>query len=80
MLFYNTLYDENASCHFALGAAYPNCLKGSENMSEEELLQNGVNDSLVHVDFMVGDESTEIIGIKENGEEVEIFKNGDFVI
>lgn len=80
VLFYNTLYDENASCHFALGAAYPSCLEGSENMSEEELLQKGVNDSLVHVDFMVGDESTEIVGIKENGEEVEIFKNGDFVI
>lgn len=80
VLFYNTLYDENASCHFALGKSYPTCLEGGEKLSIEELKERGMNDSLTHVDFMVGDETTEIIGVKENGEEVEIFKEGNFVI
>ena len=80
VLFYNTLYDENASCHFALGKSYPTCLEGGEKLSTEELKERGMNDSLTHVDFMVGDETTEIIGVKENGEEVQIFKEGNFVI
>lgn len=80
VLFYNTLYDENASCHFALGKSYPTCLEGGEKLSIEELKERGMNDSLTHVDFMVGDETTEIIGVKENGEEVKIFKEGNFVI
>lgn len=80
VLFYNTLYDENASCHFALGKSYPTCLEGGEKLSIEELKERGMNDSLTHVDFMVGDQTTEIIGVKENGEEVQIFKEGNFVI
>lgn len=80
VLFFETLYDENASCHLALGKAYPTCIEGGENMSDEELLQNGVNDSIIHVDFMIGDETTEIKGISYDNEEVQIFKNGDFVI
>ncbi|MDU5471358.1 MAG: aminopeptidase [Peptoniphilus harei] len=80
VLFYNTLYDENASCHFALGKSYPTCLEGGEKLSIEELKERGMNDSLTHVDFMVGDETTEIIGVKENGEQVQIFKEGNFVI
>lgn len=80
VLFYNTLYDENASCHFALGKSYPSCLEGGEKLSIEELKERGMNDSLTHVDFMVGDATTEIIGVKENGEEVQIFKDGNFVI
>lgn len=80
VLFYNTLYDENASCHFALGKSYPSCIEGGEKLTIEELKERGMNDSLTHVDFMVGDASTEIIGIKENGEEVQIFKDGNFVI
>lgn len=80
VLFYNTLYDENASCHFALGKSYPTCLEGGEKLSIEELKERGMNDSLTHVDFMVGDETTEIIGVKENGDQVQIFKEGNFVI
>jgi aminopeptidase len=80
LIFYNTLFDENASCHFAFGEAYPSCLKGSENMSKEELLEKGVNDSLTHVDFMVGSEELEIIGETAAGEKVQVFKNGDWVI
>ncbi|SHG95754.1 aminopeptidase [Anaerosphaera aminiphila DSM 21120] len=80
ILFFNTLYDENASCHFALGKAYPTCIVGGESMSEKELLENGANDSLVHVDFMVGDETTNIIGVTKDNREIEIFKNGNFSI
>lgn len=80
LIFYNTLFDENASCHFAFGEAYPSCLKGSENMSKEELLEKGVNDSLTHVDFMIGSAELEIIGETATGEKVQVFKNGDWII
>ena len=80
LIFYNTLFDENASCHFAFGEAYPSCLTGSENMSKEELLENGVNDSLTHVDFMIGSAELEIIGETVSGEKVQVFKNGNWVI
>lgn len=80
LIFMNTLYDENASCHFALGAAYPTCLKGGVEMDDEQLLLHGMNRSQRHVDFMVGDESLEVVGITESGEEILIMKDGDFVI
>lgn len=80
ILFFNTLYDENASCHLALGMAYPSCIEGGEKMSIEELKERGLNYSLSHVDFMVGDETTNIVGIKEDGQEMQIFKDGNFVI
>lgn len=76
-LFYSTLFDENASCHLAFGAAYPTCVQGGAAMSEEELLKNGINDSQIHVDFMIGDETTEIIGYKE-GKEYKIFEEGNW--
>jgi len=78
ILFYNTLFDENASCHFALGKAYPVCIKGGSEMSKDELKAAGVNDSLVHVDFMVGTKDLEIIGIRKDGSEEKIFINGHF--
>ncbi|QEN03710.1 aminopeptidase [Thiospirochaeta perfilievii] len=78
ILFFNTLFDENASCHFALGKAYPINIKGGTTMSPSELQSAGGNDSLVHVDFMVGTDDLEIIGIKENGDKVPVFKNGNF--
>lgn len=77
-MFYKTLFDENASCHLAIGAAYP-CIKNIENMSNEELERIGINDSSIHVDFMIGTEDLEIIGITRTNEEIPIFKNGDFV-
>ncbi|WP_297421237.1 aminopeptidase [Clostridium sp.] len=80
LIFYNTLFDENASCHLAFGKAYPSCLKDSENMSEEELKENGVNDSLTHVDFMIGCAELEIIGETADGEIIPVFKNGDWII
>lgn len=78
VLFLNTLFDENASCHFAFGEAYP-CIHGSENMTEEELKERGVNISMTHVDFMVGSADMEITGITHDGEEIPVFRNGNFV-
>lgn len=78
ILFFNTLFDENASCHLAIGKAYPVCLKNGENLTPEELEKAGVNDSLVHVDFMVGTSDLEIIGLTVDEEEVQIFKDGNF--
>ena len=78
ILFYNTLFDENASCHLALGKAYPVCMENAENMSKEESMALGMNDSLVHEDFMIGTEDLEIIGVTASGEEVDIFKKGNF--
>ena len=77
-IFFNTLYDENASCHLAIGAAYTSSLKGGDDIPEEELSDYGINDSMTHVDFMVGSEDMNIMGIKRNGEEVQIFKNGNW--
>ena len=77
ILFLNTLFDENASCHFAFGEAYP-CINGAENMSEDELKERGVNFSMTHVDFMVGSADLEIIGTTHDGEEVPVFVNGNF--
>ena len=77
ILFYNTLIDENASCHFAFGEAYP-CIEGAENMTEEELRERGMNFSMTHVDFMVGSSDLSITGITAEGEEIPVFRNGNF--
>jgi aminopeptidase len=77
ILFYNTLFDENASCHLAIGKAYP-CIKDADKMDEKELERLGVNDSLVHEDFMIGTEDLEIIGVTLSGKEIPVFHNGNF--
>lgn len=79
ILFYNTLYDENASCHLALGQAYPMNVKGGTEMSQEELKKAGANDSMTHVDFMFGSASMKITGLTYDGKEVPVFENGNFV-
>ena len=78
LLYYNTLFDENASCHIAFGEGYPECLEGGIEMSREERLANGLNDSIAHVDFMVGTSDLSIVGTTKTGEEVTIFENGNF--
>ena len=77
VLFYNTLFDENASCHFAFGDAYP-CFAGAEEMTEEDCREKGMNRSMTHVDFMVGSEDLEITGVTHDGREVPVFRNGNF--
>ena len=79
-IFYNTIFDENASCHFAIGKAYPYCVKNGENLSEEELDNTGLNSSIEHVDFMVGTEDLEITGITADGRAVEVFRKGNFAV
>ena len=78
VLFYNTLFDENASCHLAFGKAYPTTIKGGEDMSDEELAKHDVNDSFIHEDFMVGTKDLSIIGVDREGNRVEIFKDGNW--
>lgn len=78
VLFYNTLYDENASCHLALGQAFPAGIKGGVNMSSEERKEHGLNDSLVHEDFMVGSADLNIDGELENGEKEPIMRDGNW--
>ena len=78
VLFYNTLFDENASCHLALGRGFNECLNGFENFDNEECKRRGINDSMIHVDFMIGAKDTEIIGFKANGDRVQIFKDGNW--
>ena len=79
LLFYNTLFDENAACHLALGKAYPTCLKGGADMDSVTLLGHGVNDSLLHEDFMIGSRDLSIAGRKKDGQEVPVFREGNFV-
>ena len=79
-LFYNTLFDENASCHIALGKGYPTTIKNGENLSAKELKSRGLNDSIEHVDFMIGTVDLNIDGIMKDGSIVPVFRNGDWVI
>ena len=78
ILFYNTLFDENASCHLALGKAYPTCMQNGENMTEDELCRHGVNHSLVHEDFMIGTADMSVIGRMRSGNSIPVIENGDF--
>mgnify|MGYP000857854050 FL=1 len=78
ILFYNTLFDENASCHLAFGKAYPTCIENGENMTEEELCHHGVNHSLVHEDFMIGTADLSVIGRTYSGEAISIMEKGTF--
>lgn len=78
LIFYNTLFDENAACHLAFGMGFANCIKDYGSYTLDECRKLGVNDSMVHEDFMIGSEDLDITGICENGDEVQIFKNGNW--
>lgn len=80
ILFYNTLFDENAACHVALGFGFPECVEGFESMTDQELQEKGVNDSIIHVDFMIGSKDLDITGYTRDGKAVQIFKNGNWAI
>lgn len=78
ILFYNTLFDENASNHLAIGSAYSFCLENGKNMSPEELEQHGLNQSITHVDFMIGSGQMDIDGILEDGTREPVFRSGNW--
>ncbi|WP_173918502.1 aminopeptidase [Halobacillus sp. Marseille-Q1614] len=79
-IFFNTLYDENASCHLALGKAYPTNVKGGSRMSKEQMDQHGVNDSIVHEDFMMGSAELDIDGETKDGQFEPIFRKGTWAV
>lgn len=78
--FRDTLYDENASCHLALGNAYPASLIGGKEMTAEQLKQRGVNQSMIHIDFMIGSSDLSVTGYTHDNQAVPIFENGEWVI
>lgn len=80
ILFYNTLYDENASNHIALGSAYSTCVKEGAQMSSEELKKAGLNTSITHVDFMIGSGEMDIDGVLEDGTTEPVFRNGEWAV
>lgn len=77
-IFYNTLFDENAACHFALGQSYAECVPGSENWSAEQQEEKGLNQAHIHVDFMVGTDDLQIDGFTADGTQITVFENGSF--
>ena len=78
ILFYNTLFDENASCHLALGRGFNNCLKDYEQYTNEQCHELGINNSMIHVDFMIGSKDMSIVGVTKDGKRVQIFKDGNW--
>ena len=80
ILFFNTLFDENAACHLALGRAYPENIKGGLTDDEESLKKRGMNTSFQHVDFMFGTKEMKVDGIQKDGTVVPVFRKGNFVI
>lgn len=79
LLFYNTLYDENASCHLALGSAYGENLADGQSLSQEEKSARGMNDSIIHVDFMVGSDELDVYGVKKDGTRVALLEKGNWL-
>ncbi|OJF77103.1 MAG: aminopeptidase [Treponema sp. CETP13] len=80
ILFYETLFDENAACHIAFGDGYPSCIEGGNNMTQEELTSRGLNHSLIHEDVMIGSDDLQILGYTKTGSEILIFQKGEWVI
>ena len=80
ILFYETLFDENACCHVALGAGFPDLYPGALDMDMNQRKEIGINDSMIHVDFMIGTRDLSIVGVDKDGKEIQIFKNGTWAI
>ncbi len=79
-IYFETLFDENASCHLAIGAAYPTNLKDSDGLSQEELKARGLNTSLTHVDFMIGHAEMNITGVDHEGREIKVMEHGRLLL
>ena len=80
ILFYNTLFDENASCHLAIGKGYPTTIKNGDNLSNSELKEKGLNDSVEHIDFMIGTPDLSVVGIQKDGTKTVLFEDGEWII
>ncbi|MBQ3116355.1 MAG: aminopeptidase [Clostridia bacterium] len=80
LLFYNTLFDENASCHLAIGKGYPTTIKDGDKLSKAQLEEKGLNDSVEHVDFMIGTPDLSVTGIDSFGNETPLFIDGEWII
>ena len=80
ILFYNTLFDENAVCHIALGIGFKELLPNGASLSTEEATKIGINNSMIHVDFMIGTDDLSVVGIDENGKRIQLFKDGVWAI
>ena len=78
ILFYNTLFDENAACHLALGRGFNDCIEGFENKTNDECKAMGINDSMEHEDFMIGSKDLNIVATTRDGKKVQIFKDGNW--
>ena len=78
LLFYNTLFDENAASHIALGQCYSKCFRGGENLSKDEIIKRGGNSSMIHIDWMIGSDEISVDGVKTDGTAVPVFRNGEW--
>jgi aminopeptidase len=79
LLFYETLYDENAASHIAFGASYDECLEGGHTLSQEQKQAAGANNSLIHIDWMIGSGQIEVDGITQNGQVEALMRGGEWV-
>ncbi|MGH9620960.1 MAG: aminopeptidase [Bryobacteraceae bacterium] len=79
LLFWNTLFDENAACHIALGQAYSTCMENAEELDAAELAKRGANNSLIHVDWMIGSDETDVDGIAQDGRAMPVMRHGEWV-
>lgn len=78
ILFYNTLFDENAACHIAMGQCYAKCFQGGDTITPDQVAAQGGNSSLIHVDWMIGGPDTDIDGITDSGARVPVFRGGEW--
>ena len=76
--FYNTLFDENAASHIALGQCYSKCFKGDLDLSKEEISKRGGNSSMIHIDWMIGSDAIDVDGIDKNGNSIPVFRKGEW--
>jgi aminopeptidase len=79
LLFFNTLFDENAACHIAMGQAYAKCVRDGLTMSKDELALRGANTSLIHVDWMIGSDCVDVDGIDADGNHEPLMRKGEWV-
>lgn len=80
LLFYNTLFDENAACHIALGQCYSKCFKNGDTLSKDEVIKNGGNSSMIHVDWMIGSDTININGLDQDGRLTPVFRAGEWAL